>query len=183
MLIPLYVLIGVWGGAGRLGATIKFVVYTVAGSLRTLAVDRRLRLPAGHVRPDEDGVELDDWLFLGFVAVRAIKAPLFRSTAGCRSYRESPPRCRRCSRGHLEGRLTASCGSRSEVPAVAHDFRVDPRARLVALVYGSLLAFRARTSAGRRYSSLAQMGLITFGLFAANDLGFDGAVLQMVNHA
>ena len=37
MLIPLYVLIGVWGGAGRLGATIKFVVYTVAGSLLMLA--------------------------------------------------------------------------------------------------------------------------------------------------
>ena len=37
MLIPLYVLIGVWGGAGRLGATIKFVVYTMAGSLLMLA--------------------------------------------------------------------------------------------------------------------------------------------------
>jgi NADH-quinone oxidoreductase subunit M len=51
------------------------------------------------------------------------------------------------------------------------------------LVYGSLLAFRAPDLRGViAYSSLAQMGLITFGLFAVNDLGLNGAVLQMVNH-
>ena len=53
----------------------------------------------------------------------------------------------------------------------------------VGLVYGSLLAFRAPDIRGViAYSSLAQMGLITMGLFAVNDLGFDGSVLQMVNH-
>ena len=53
----------------------------------------------------------------------------------------------------------------------------------VGLVYGSLLAFRAPDVRGViAYSSLAQMGLITFGIFAVNDLGLDGAVLQMVNH-
>ena len=53
----------------------------------------------------------------------------------------------------------------------------------IGLVYGSLLAFRAPDIRGViAYSSLAQMGLITLGLFAVNDLGFDGAVLQMVNH-
>ena len=51
------------------------------------------------------------------------------------------------------------------------------------LVYGSLLAFRAPDLRGViAYSSLAQMGLITLGLFAVNDLGLNGAVLQMVNH-
>jgi NADH-quinone oxidoreductase subunit M len=51
------------------------------------------------------------------------------------------------------------------------------------LVYGSLLAFRAPDLRGVvAYSSLAQMGLITYGLFAANALGLDGAVLQMINH-
>ena len=53
----------------------------------------------------------------------------------------------------------------------------------IGLVYGSLIAFRAPDMRGVvAYSSLAQMGLITLGLFAANALGFDGAVLQMVNH-
>jgi NADH-quinone oxidoreductase subunit M len=53
----------------------------------------------------------------------------------------------------------------------------------VGLIYGSLLAFRAPDLRGViAYSSLAQSGLIALGLFAGNDLGFDGSVLQMVNH-
>ena len=53
----------------------------------------------------------------------------------------------------------------------------------IGLIYGSLLAFRAPDLRGViAYSSLAQMGLITLGLFAVNDLGLNGAVLQMVNH-
>ena len=53
----------------------------------------------------------------------------------------------------------------------------------ISLVYGSLLAFRAPDFRGVvMYSSLAQAGLIVLGLFANNDLGFDGAVLQIVNH-
>ena len=53
----------------------------------------------------------------------------------------------------------------------------------IGLIYGSLLAFRAPDLRGViAYSSLAQMGLITMGVFAVNDLGLDGSVLQMVNH-
>ena len=54
MLIPLYILIGVWGGPGRRGATTKFVVYTMVGSLLMLTSIIVLRAPAGHVRPDGD---------------------------------------------------------------------------------------------------------------------------------
>ncbi len=72
----------------------------------------------------------------------------------------------------------------AKFPGPAHDFRVPILVLAsVGLVYGSLLAFRAPDVRGViAYSSLAQMGLITYGLFAANALGFDGAVLQMVNH-
>src|SRR5205814_9453030 len=65
-----------------------------------------------------------------------------------------------------------------------HDFRVPILVLAsIGLVYGALLAFRAPDIRGVvAYSSLSQMGLITYGLFAANDLGFDGSVLQMVNH-
>ena len=53
----------------------------------------------------------------------------------------------------------------------------------IGLIYGSLLAFRSPDLRGVvAYSSLAQMGLITFGLFATNFAGFNGAILQMVNH-
>jgi NADH-quinone oxidoreductase subunit M len=69
-------------------------------------------------------------------------------------------------------------------PGPTHDFRVVILVLAsIGLVYGSLLAFRALDVRGViAYSSLAQMGLITFGIFANNDLGFEGSVLQMVNH-
>src|SRR5262249_11929520 len=67
MLIPLYVLIGVWGGAGRLGATIKFVVYTVAGSLLMLAAIIVYGVQEGTFNLVEMGPSTNDWLFLGFV--------------------------------------------------------------------------------------------------------------------
>jgi NADH-quinone oxidoreductase subunit M len=72
----------------------------------------------------------------------------------------------------------------AKFPDPAHDFQVPILVLAsIGLVYGSLLAFRAPDVRGVvAYSSLAQMGLITYGLFAFNDLGFDGAVLQMVNH-
>jgi NADH-quinone oxidoreductase subunit M len=72
----------------------------------------------------------------------------------------------------------------AKFPEPLADFRT-PILVLAAcgLVYGSLLAFRAPDLRGViAYSSLAQMGLITFGIFAVNDLGLNGAVLQMVNH-
>jgi NADH-quinone oxidoreductase subunit M len=70
-------------------------------------------------------------------------------------------------------------------PTVAHDWRIVLLVLAsVSLVYGSLLAWRAPDFRGVvLYSSLAQAGLIVLGLFAFNDLGLDGAVLQMVNHA
>jgi NADH-quinone oxidoreductase subunit M len=73
----------------------------------------------------------------------------------------------------------------AKFPEVAHDWRVVLLVLAsISLVYGSLLAFRAPDFRGVvMYSSLAQSGLIVLGLFAFNDLGFDGAVLQMVNHA
>ena len=65
-----------------------------------------------------------------------------------------------------------------------HDFRTPILVlAAIGLVYGSLLAFRAPDIRGViAYSSMAQLGLVTLGLFATNDLGIDGAVLQMVNH-
>src|SRR6267143_838552 len=73
----------------------------------------------------------------------------------------------------------------AKFPDVAHDWRVVLLTLASAsLVYGSLLAWRAPDFRGVvMYSSLAQSGLIVLGLFANNDLGLDGAVLQIVNHA
>src|ERR1700761_1631591 len=77
MLIPLYVLIGVWGGPGRLRATITFVVYTVTGSLLMLAAIIVYGLQQGTFDLTKIGPSTNDWLFLGFALAFAVKAPLW----------------------------------------------------------------------------------------------------------
>jgi NADH-quinone oxidoreductase subunit M len=187
MLIPLYVLIGVWGGPGRLGATIKFVIYTMAGSLLMLAAVIVFGLSQETFDLVDSGQSGSAWLFLGFAAAFAVKAPLFPLHGWLPdAYRESSPEVA----GVLSGVVskTAAYGFLRIVlekfPEPVDDFReVILALAAVGLVYGSLLAFRAPDLRGIvAYSSLAQLGLITLGLFADNAVGLDGAVLQMVNH-
>jgi NADH-quinone oxidoreductase subunit M len=188
MLIPLYVLIGVWGGAGRLRATLTFVIYTVIGSLLMLAAIVVLGLQQGTFDLTKMSTSTSTWLFLGFVIAFAIKSPFFPLHGWLPdTYRESPPEVSAVLSG-----IVAKAGLYGflrivipKFPTVVHDWRV-PLLVLssVTLVYGSLLAFRAPDFRGVvMYSSMAQAGLIGLGLFANNTLGFDGAVLQMVNHA
>ncbi len=187
MLVPLYVLVGVWGGAGRLRATLMFVIYTMAGSLLMLASIIVLGLSQGTFDLVTSGTSGSDWIFLGFVAAFAVKAPLFPLHAWLpEAYRESSPEVA----GVLSGVVSKAAAygflriAIAKFPGPVSDFRT-PILVLAAcgLVYGSLLAFRAPDVRGViAYSSLAQMGLITLGLFAVNDLGLNGAVLQMVNH-
>jgi NADH-quinone oxidoreductase subunit M len=188
MLIPLYVLIGVWGGPDRMRATLTFVVYTVVGSLLMLAAIIIFGLQQGTFDLTQMGTSNSTWLFLGFVAAFAIKSPLFPLHGWLPiTYRESPPEISAVlsgivSKAGLYGLLRIAI---AKFPQVAHDWKIVLLVvASVSLVYGSLLAFRAPDFRGVvLYSSLAQSGLITLGLFAFNDLGFDGAVLQMVNHA
>ena len=187
MLIPLYVLVGVWGGPGRLGATLKFVLYTMAGSLLMLASIVVYGLSQHTFDLVQIGQSSSQWVFLGFVAAFAIKAPLFPLHGWLPdAYRESPPEVAAVLSGVVS--KAAAYGflriAIAKFPQPAHDFRVPILAlAAVGLIYGSLLAFRAPDLRGViAYSSLAQMGLITMGVFAVNDLGLDGSVLQMVNH-
>jgi NADH-quinone oxidoreductase subunit M len=187
MLIPLYVLIGVWGGAGRLGATIKFVIYTMAGSLLMLAAIIVLGLSQGSFDLTASWQSSSDWLFLGFVAAFAVKAPLFPLHGWLPdAYREAPPEVSAVLSG-VVSKAAAYGFIRiviSKFPGPTSDFRTLLLVvAAVGLVYGSVLAFRAPDFRGVvAYSSLAQMGLITLGIFAVTDLGLAGAVLQMVNH-
>jgi NADH-quinone oxidoreductase subunit M len=187
MLIPLYVLVGVWGGPGRLRATLMFVIYTMAGSLLMLASVIVLGLSQGTFDLVGSGTNGSDWIFLGFAAGFAVKAPLFPLHAWLpEAYRESSPEVAAVLSGVVS--KAAAYGflriAISKFPGPTHDLRI-PILVLAGcgLIYGSLLAFRASDLRGViAYSSLAQLGLITFGLFAVNDLGLNGAVLQMVNH-
>ncbi len=188
MLIPLYILIGAWGGADRLRATITFVIYTVVGSLLMLAAIVVFGLQQGTFDMTQMHQSSSVPLFLGFVVAFAIKSPLvpFHGWMPV-TYREAPPEVSAVLSGvvgkaGLYGLLRIAIPF---FPQPVHDFR---NTFLVlgsaSLVYGSLLAFRAPDFRGVvMYSSLAQAGLIVLGLFANDALGFDGAVLQIVNHA
>jgi len=187
MLIPLYVLVGVWGGAGRMAATLKFVLYTMAGSLLMLASVIVYGLSKGTFDLTRIGTSGSDWIFLGFAAAFAIKAPLFPLHGWLPdAYRESSPEVSAVLSG-IVSKVAAYGFLRiaiTKFPGPTHDFRVPILVlAAIGLVYGSLLAFRAPDFRGVvAYSSLAQMGLIIFGVFSVNDLGLNGAVLQMINH-
>jgi len=188
MLIPLYVLIGVWGGSQRMRATITFVVYTVVGSLLMLAAIIVFGLQEGTFDMTKMTPSTNDWLFLGFLVAFAIKSPLFPLHGWLPiTYRESPPEVSAVlsgivSKAGLYGLLRIVI---PKFPSVVADWRVVVLVLAsISLVYGSLLAWRAPDFRGViLYSSMAQAGLIVLGLFANNDLGLDGAVLQIVNHA
>jgi NADH-quinone oxidoreductase subunit M len=187
MLIPLYVLIGVWGGPGRSAATIKFVIYTMAGSLLMLVAIIALGLQKGTFDLTEIGTSGSLVIFLGFAVAFSIKAPLWPFHGWLPdAYREAPAEVSAVLSGVIS--KTAAYGFlRIAIPLFPEPV-ADMRNTIlvlasIGLVYGSLLAFRQPDFRGViAYSSLAQMCLIVIGLFAVNDSGLNGALLQMVNH-
>ena len=187
MLIPLYVLIGVWGGAARLGATIKLLIYTMAGSLIMLAALIVYGLKVGTFDLVAAPSSPSRWLFLGFMLAFVIKAPLFPFHGWLPdAYREAPPEVTAILSGVIAkagtyGMLRIAI---AKFPEPAHYYRTLILAlAAAALVYGSILAFRATDFRGVvAYSSMAQSGLIALGLFSGTTLGYDGAILQMVAH-
>jgi NADH-quinone oxidoreductase subunit M len=187
MLIPLYVLVGVWGGPGRQSATLKFVIYTMAGSLFMLAAVIAFGLSQGTFDLVASGTSASRWIFLGFVLAFAIKAPLFPFHGWLPdAYRTAPPEVTAVLSGVIAkagtyGLLRIAI---AKFPESTQYYRTVILALAAAsLIYGSLLAFRVRDIRGVvAYSSFAQSGLIVLGLFSGSYLGYDGAVLQMIAH-
>ena len=187
MLIPIYVLVGVWGGPGRIRATVTFVVYTMAGSLLMLASIVVFGISQGTFSLIESGTSGNDWVFLGFLVAFAVKAPLLPFHGWLRTaYTEAPPEV---------AALLSGVVSKAAVfglvwivlphfPGPVDSWRTVVLVLAAAgLVYGSLLAFRQPDIRGViAYSSMGQMSLIVLGIFAANDLGLDGAILHSVSH-
>ena len=187
MLIPIYVLVGVWGGPQRVKATVTFVIYTMVGSLLMLASIIAFGITQGTFLLSDIGTSSNDWVFLGFLAAFAVKAPLLPFHGWLRlAYTEAPPEV---------GAILSGVVSKAAVfglvwivlphfPEPVDDFRTLVLVLAAAtLVYGSVLAFRQPDIRGVvAYSSMGQMGLIVLGIFAVNDLGLDGAVLQSVSH-
>jgi NADH-quinone oxidoreductase subunit M len=200
MLIPFYFLIGGWGlGPDRVKATIKLVIYTLAGSLLMLAAAIATGVLAaqqngGHVTfvlSQLQGLPLStgsqEWIFLFFAAAFLVKMPAFPLHGWMPDgYRAMPSEVLMVFSGVLS-KVGAYGFLAIVLPlfprAAAHFQTLMLVIALLSILYGSAMAFtqtHARLVAG--YSSVAQLGFITLGVFALNPQGAQGALLQMVNH-
>jgi NADH-quinone oxidoreductase subunit M len=186
MMIPLYVLMGVWGGAGRRTATLQFVIYTFLGSLLMLVAIATLglRYNTFEVNAIHSG---SVWLFLAFAAAFCIKAPLFPLHGWLPSaYRESSIEVTALLSGVISkaGAYGLLRFCLPMFPGPAYHWRwMFLGLALAGLIYGSLVAFRQDDARGVvAYSSLGQLNLIIIGIFALNANGQTGAIFQMVNH-
>ena len=206
MLIPFYFLFGSWGEehAGREGegtitpsaATIKMIVYTLVGSLLMLAGAIAAGVIAGDGTPefsmqalaaDPLGEGTQRWIFWFFAAAFLVKMPAFLVHGWMPdAYRVAPLPALVVFSAVLS-KVGAYGFMRVVLPifpdATIQFQEVMLAIALASILYGSVMAFTqtsARLVAG--YSSVAQLGFITLGIFSLRPDGADGAVLQMVNH-
>lgn len=199
MLIPFYLLTGIYGGPGRVAATTKLVIYTFVGSLLMLAGAIALAV----LTSQQTGQPLDftytalaaspigkgsqEWIFLLFAAAFLVKMPAFPLHGWMPDgYREMPIEVLAIFSGVLS--KVGAYGFLAIVlplmpDASAHFQTLLLVIGLASIIYGSAMAFtqtNARLILG--YSSVAQLGFITMGIFALAPKGAQGALLQMVNH-
>ncbi len=200
MLIPFYFLIGGWGvGPDRVKATIKLVIYTLVGSLLMLAA----AIATGVLASQDHGTALNfslsalrhlplstgsqEWIFLFFAAAFLVKMPAFPLHGWMPDgYRAMPIEVLMVFSGVLS--KVGAYGFLAIVlplfpKAAVHFQLLMLLIALASILYGSAMAFTqtdARLIAG--FSSVAQLGFITLGIFALNPQGAQGALLQMVNH-
>jgi NADH-quinone oxidoreductase subunit M len=189
MMIPLYVLMAVWGGAGRRFATLQFVIYTFVGSLLMLVAIATLgfRYHTFEVPVLQAHASGSVWLLLAFAAAFGIKAPIFPLHGWLpAAYRESSIEVTALLSGVVSkaGAYGLIRYGTDMFPGPAHHWRwLFLGLALAGLLYGSLLAFRQADARGVvAYSSLGQLNLIVIGIFAINADGRTGAIFQMVNH-
>ncbi|NOT29807.1 MAG: NADH-quinone oxidoreductase subunit M [Planctomycetes bacterium] len=193
-LVPLYFLVGIWGGERRLYATIKFFLYTVAGSLVMLVAVIALIWKLGsasvpdlflHTAALEPTTQA--WIFAAFALAFAIKVPLLPfHTWLADAHTEAPT-----SGSVLLAGVLLKMGTYGLLrfgiqlfPAMAIDAApVFLALGAFGIVYGALLAM-AQDDLKRLIacSSVSHLGFVVLGLFALNSAGLRGAVLQMINH-
>jgi NADH-quinone oxidoreductase subunit M len=198
MLVPFWFLIGAFGGENRVAATTKMIVYTLVGSLLMLVAAIATAILAsgeiGHLsfsladlRAHTLSTGSQYWIFGFFAAAFLIKMPAFLVHGWLPdAYRAAPLPVLVLLSGVLS-KVGAYGFLRVALPLFPHAVVQLQELILVigvaGILYGSVMAFtqtNVRLIAG--YSSIAQLGFITIGIFSLRADGADGAVLQMVNH-
>ncbi|HEY3164664.1 MAG TPA: NADH-quinone oxidoreductase subunit M [Candidatus Limnocylindrales bacterium] len=200
VLVPMYLIIGIWGGANRIYATIKFVLYTLVGSLlmlvAILASAYAYQAATGSwtgafdfekLRTATFDPNLQIFAFLAFFLAFAIKVPMFPFHTWLPDAHVQAPTAGSVILAAIMLKLGAYGFIRFALPlfpAAAHTF--GPAIivlSLIAIIYGAIVALvQPDLKKLVAYSSVSHMGFVTLGIFVFNEQGMDGAILQMVNH-
>lgn len=192
-LVPMYFLIGIWGGARRVYASIKFFLYTMAGSLLMLLAILYMGLTndtfsvpdliAG--RAAFAGVQ--NLLFLGFAIAFAIKVPLFPFHSWLPDAHTEAPTAGSIILAGILLKMGTYGFIRFNLPLfpeASHDFApLIAVLAIIGIIYGAIVSF-AQNDVKKlvAYSSVSHLGFVMLGIFSLNELGIAGGLLQGVNH-
>ncbi|WP_208435857.1 NADH-quinone oxidoreductase subunit M [Bartonella phoceensis] len=191
-LIPMFIIIGVWGGARRVYASIKFFLYTLLGSVFMLVALMAMYWKAGTLDIPtllnyQFPAHMQIWLWLAFFASFAVKMPMWPVHTWLPDAHVEAPTAGSVI---LAGVLLKLGGygflrfSLPMFPLASTDFApLVFTLSLIAIIYTSLVALvQSDIKKLIAYSSIAHMGYVTMGIFAANEQGIQGAIYQMLSH-
>jgi NADH-quinone oxidoreductase subunit M len=191
-LLPMFLIIGIWGGQRRVYAAFKFFLYTLLGSVLMLAAILWM-IAIAHTSsiPELMAYKFDPsvqtWLWLAFFASFAVKLPMWPVHTWLPDAHVEAPTAGSVV---LAGILLKLGGygflrfSLPMFPQASQQFTpLVFTLSVIAIIYTSLVAFRQVDFKKLiAYSSVAHMGLVTMGIFAGNPIGVQGAVFQMLSH-
>jgi len=192
-LVPMYFLIGIWGGPRRIYAAIKFFLYTMAGSILMLLAILWLGIYGGTFAvPDlitqgNIPANVQMWLFLAFTAAFAIKVPMWPLHSWLPDAHVEAPTAGSVILAGVLLKMGTYGFLRFNIPLFPEaSIQAAPWIALFAtigIIYGAAVSYaQADVKKLVAYSSVSHLGFVMLGLFALNSQGMQGAILQMVNH-